>query len=172
LEQEGMSSSYTSNNNNQSINSTNHRIEKLDNNRTVIHVGEPTSSKKQTDIISVSDIINRFNTLNKTPLSNIWDGQYSFTNDNPPILIYHLRLSFETLMDEVRIQSDSKLNILKIFIEQQEKNLTEEQQQNKVIIRSTSRICRLPRDHIYDYTRLRVNFLKDNFIRIEIPTLK
>ena len=60
---------------------------------------------------------------------------------------------------------------MKIFIEQQEKSVSEEQQQNKVIIRSTSRICRLPRDHTYDYTRLRVNFLKDNFIRIEIPTL-
>ncbi|CAM4989615.1 unnamed protein product [Rotaria socialis] len=74
-------------------------------------------------------------------------------------------------MDEVRVQSDQKLNILKIFIEQQEKNLYEEQSENKIIIRSTSRICRLPRDHTYDYTRLRVNFLKDNFIRIEIPTI-
>jgi len=170
LEQEGISSPCPSNNN-QSINSPIHRIEKLDNNRTVIHVGEPTSSQQQTDTRSVSDIISRFNILNKTSTSNIWDGQYSFTTDNPPLLIYHLRLAFETFMDEVRIQSDSKLNILRIFIEQQEKNLSDESQQNKVTIRSTSRICRLPRDYTYDYTRLRVNFLKDNFIRIEIPTL-
>ncbi|CAF5184486.1 unnamed protein product, partial [Rotaria magnacalcarata] len=73
--------------------------------------------------------------------------------------------------DSIRIQSDSQLNILKIFIEQQEKSLLEEQQKNKIIVRSTSRLCRLPRDHTYDYNRLRVNFLDDNFIRIELPTL-
>ena len=87
------------------------RIETLDNNRTVIHVGESTSSNKK----NVSDIINRFN-------KNIWDGQYSFTNDNPPLLIYYLRLPFETLMDSIRIQSDEEINVLKIFIEQQERN--------------------------------------------------
>lgn len=141
------------------LRSTN-RIETLDNNRTVIHVGESTKS--------VSDIINRFNTLT----NNIWDGQYSFTNDNPSILIYYLRLPFQTLMDSIRIQSDPELNLLKIFIEQQERNLIEEEQQNeKLIIRSTSRVCRLPKDYQYDYNHLRVQFLKDNFIRIEIPTL-
>ncbi|CAF0836783.1 unnamed protein product [Adineta steineri] len=170
LEQEGMINSYASINN-RPLHNTLHRIEQLENNRTVIHVGELTPSQQHSDTKSVSDIINRFNTLNKSSLLNMYDGQYSFTSDNPPILIYHLRLSFETLMDEVRVQSDPKLNILKIFIEQQEKNLYEEQSENKIIIRSTSRICRLPRDHTYDYTRLRVNFLKDNFIRIEIPTI-
>jgi len=138
----------------------------------VIHVGEPTlSSQQYTDTKSVSDIINRFNTLNTTPTSTIWDGQYRFTNDNPPLLIYHLYLPFETLLDAIRIQSDPQLNILKIFIEQQERSSLSPQQQNKVIIRSTSRICRLPRDHTYNYTQLRVIFLKDNFIRIELPTL-
>jgi hypothetical protein len=75
-------------------------------------------------------------------------------------------------MDSIRIQSDPELNLLKIFIEQQERNLIEEEQQNeKLIIRSTSRVCRLPKDYQYDYNHLRVQFLKDNFIRIEIPTL-
>jgi hypothetical protein len=147
-------------------------IEQLDNNRTVIHVGKPTlSSQQYTDTKSVNDIINRFNTFNTTSTSTIWDGQYRFTNDNPPLLLYHLHLPFETLMDSIRIQSDPQLNILKIFIEQQERSLLPDQQQNKVIIRSTSRICRLPRDHRYDFTHLRVIFLKDNFIRIELPTL-
>lgn len=58
-------------------------------------------------------------------------------------------------MDTIRIQSDPQLNVLKIFLEKQNK----------------SRLCRLPKDYIYDYTRLRINFLKNNFIRIEIPTL-
>ncbi|CAF1605786.1 unnamed protein product [Rotaria magnacalcarata] len=163
LEQDSRSSSYKSNNSR----IINNKIEKLDNNRTVIHLGEPLSSKQK----SVSDIINRFNTLNRNDSSSIKDGQYSFSNDFPPKLIYHLRLPFETLMDSIRIQSDSQLNILKIFIEQQEKSLLEEQQKNKIIVRSTSRLCRLPRDHTYDYNRLRVNFLDDNFIRIELPTL-
>ncbi|CAF1009467.1 unnamed protein product [Rotaria sp. Silwood1] len=153
------------------------RIETLNNNRTVVHIGEPpssSSSQQCTDTKSVSDIINRFNTLNTMPKPTIWDGQYTFTNDIPPLLIYHLRLPFETLMDSIRIQSDPELNLLKIFIEQQERNLLpqyEQQQQNKIIIRSTSRFCRLPRDHTYDYTHLRVIFLKDNFIRIELPTI-
>jgi hypothetical protein len=69
-------------------------------------------------------------------------------------------------MDAIRIQSDPKLNLLKIFVEQKEN-----EQQNKLIIRSTSRVCRLPKDHLYDYTRLRVIFLKDNYIRIELPTI-
>ena len=149
-------------------------IEQLDNNRTVIHVGEPTtiSTKSSADTRSVSDIINRFNAFNTTSTSTIWDGQYRFTDDTPPLLIYHLRLPSETLMDDIRIQSDPQSNILKILIEQQEKNpLSDHPEQNKVIIRSTSRICRLPRDHSYDYTHLRVIFLKDNFIRIELPTL-
>ncbi len=163
MEQERISSSYTFNNN--EIN----RIEKLDNNRTVIHVGEPIT--QSSDRKSVTDIIDRFNILNKTSLKNLSDGEYSFTNDNPPILMYHLRLPFETLMDGIRIQSDPELNLLKIFIEQQETSLEEEQQNEKLIIRSTTRLCRLPRDHIYNYTNLRVDFLKDNFIRIEIPTL-
>jgi hypothetical protein len=148
---------YNNNNNN---NNPMNIIEKLDNNRTVIHVGESTlTSEQYTDTKSVSDIINRFNTFNTT--STLWDGQYRFTNDNPSLLIYHLRLPFETLMDSVRIQTDPQLNILKIFIEQQERSLLPQQQQNKVIIRSTSRICRLPRDHSYDFTHLRVIFLKD-----------
>ena len=161
----------TSSNRPLSSSSTAHRIEKLDNNRTIIHVGEPSSLQQAHDSRKVIDIINRFNTLYKNPLEDIWDGQYTFTNDSPPILIYHLRLSFETLMDEIRIQSDPKLNLLKIFIEQQEKERLEEKiSQNKVVLRSTSRICRLPKDYKYDYTRLRVTFLKDSFIRIEIPT--
>ncbi len=164
-----MSMSPISNNNRiMSNNTPMNIIEKLDNNRTVIHVGE---SQQYTDTKSVSDIINRFNTLNTTSTSTLWDGEYKFTNDNPSLLIYHLRLPFETLMDSVRIQTDPQLNILKIFIEQQERSLLPQQQQNKVIIRSTSRICRLPRDHSYDFTHLRVIFLKDNFIRIELPTL-
>jgi hypothetical protein len=164
LEQEGTLSSYTSTNN--QIN----RIEKLDNNRTIIHVGEPSSLQQCTDTKSVSDIINRFNTLN----INIWDGQYSFTNDIPPKLMYHLRLPLETLMDTIRIQSDPELNLLKIFMDQQERSLLveeEKQQNDKFIIRATSRLCRLPRDYRYDYNHLHVHFLKDNFIRIEIPTL-
>jgi hypothetical protein len=152
LEQEKMSPLLISNNHQIMYNNPINRIEKLDNNRTVIHVSEPIlSSQQYTDTKSVSDIINRFNTLNTTSTPAIWDGHYTFTNDIPSILIYHLRLPFETLMDAVRIQSDPQLNILKIFIEQQEKSLLpEHQQQNKVIVRSTSRICRLPRDHTYD----------------------
>ncbi len=141
----------------------------------MIHVGEPTiSSRPSADTKSVSDIINRFNSFTTTSTPTIWDGQYKFTNDTPPLLIYHLRLSFEPLTDAIRIQSDPQLNLLKIFIEQQEKNLlpsTQQIQQNKVVIHSTSRICRLPKDHTYDYTHLRVIFLKDNFLRIELPTL-
>ena len=155
-------------------------IEQLDNNRTVIHLGDPhpppltssLSSSISTDTKSVSDIINRFNTLTTNTTSTIWDGQYRFTDDYPPLLIYHLRLPNETLLDAIRIQSEPEMNILKIFIEQQEKNYLPEQQQNKVIIRSTSRICRLPRDHHYDYDHIRVIFLKDNFIRIELPTIE
>ncbi|CAF1317349.1 unnamed protein product [Rotaria sordida] len=168
LEQDNISS-YTLNNNR----IINNKIAKLDNNRTVIHVGESLSSEKTNHTKNVSDIINRFNALNKNDSTNIWDGQYSFSNDCPSILIYHLRLPFETIKDAIRIQSDSQLNILKIFIEQQEKNSLEEEeeQQNKIIVRSTSRLCHLPRDYTYDYNHLRVNFLNDNFIRIEIPTL-
>ena len=96
------------------------------------------------------------------------DGQYSFTDNYPRILLYYLRLPFETLMDAIRIQSDPDLNLLKIFIEQQERRNSIDE---RLIVRSTSRLCRLPKDHQYDYTRLRVQFLKENFIRIEIPTL-
>lgn len=140
-------------------------IENLDNNRTLIHVGDKSSSDTKT----VSDIINQFN---RKFHSTIYDGQYYFTSDQPSLLIYHLRLPFETFIDDIRIQSDTQLNLLKIFIEQQERNSLETncQQANKVIIRSTSRICRLPRDHTYDFAHLRVIFLKDNFIRIELPT--
>jgi hypothetical protein len=168
------------NNNNNNNNATMNRIEILDNNRTVIHVGEssqpppPPPPLQFNDPRSVSDIISRFNTLNTTT-STLWDGQYSFTTDIPPVLIYHLRLPFETLMDTVRVQSDPQMNSLRIFIEQQERSSSQQQQQqqqqNKVVIRSTSRLCRLPRDRSYDFARLRVTFLKDNFIRIELPTL-
>lgn len=108
--------------------------------------------------------------------TTINDGQYSFTDGSPRTLLYYLRLPFETLMDAIRIQSDPDLNLLKIFIEQQERRSSiddeeEEEQNERLIVRSTSRLCRLPKDHQYDYTRLRVQFLKENFIRIEIPTL-
>jgi len=155
-------------------NNPKNRIENLDNNRTVMQFNEPkssSSSQQYTDTRSVNDIINRFNTLNTTSTPNIWDGQYRFTDDMPPILVYHVCLPYDTLSNTMRIQSDPQLNILKILVEQQEKSLLPQQQQSKVIIRSTSRICRLPRDHIYDYTRLHVVFLKDNYIRIELPTL-
>lgn len=172
LEQTKTSPPLISNNPRYSNNPLN-LIEKLDNNRTIIHVGESrsSSSEEYTDTKNVNDIINRFNKFNPVSTSTMYDGQYRFTNDNPPILIYHLHLPFETLMDSVRIQSDPQLNLLKIFVEQQERNLLSDQQQNKIIIRSTSRICRLPRDHTYDFVHLRVIFLKDNFIRIELPTL-
>jgi hypothetical protein len=169
-----MSSSPTFNNHRLMHNNPITKIEKLDNNRTVIRVGEPTlSSQQTTDTKSINDIINRFSTLNTTPTSTMWDGQYTFTNENPSLLIYHLRLPFETLTNAIQIQSDPQSNILKIFIEQNERSLLpqSQQQQDKVIIRSTSRVCRLPRDHTYDYAHLRVIFLKDNFIRIELPTL-
>ena len=100
--------------------------------------------------------------------SSLFDGQYSFTNDKPSILMYHLRLPFETYMDAIRVQSDPQLDLLRIFIEQQENSPFEH---HPNIVRSTSRICRLPRDHLYDYNQLRVVFLKENFIRIELPTL-
>jgi len=115
----------------------------------------------------VSDIINQFNRKFHSP--TIFDGQYYFTSDRPPLLVYHLRLPFETFIDDIRIQSDVQLNLLKIFIEQQEKNNCE--QTNKIIRRTTTRLCRLPRDHTYDFAHLRVIFLKDNFIRIELPTM-
>ena len=73
------------------------------------------SSQQYTDTRSVSDIINRFNTLNTTSTSTVWDGQYRFTDDIPPILVYHVRLPYETITDTIRIQSDPQLNILKIF---------------------------------------------------------
>ena len=173
VEQEKMSPSLISNISRTTHPTSTNRIEKLDNNRTVIHVSEPKSTIQQyTDTKSVSDIVNRFNTLNTTSTPVIWDGQYLFTNDIPPLLLYHLQLPFETVTDGIRIQSDSQLSLLKIFIEQQERSLLpQEQSQNKIIIRSTSRLCRLPRDRTYDFTRLRVICLKDNFIRIELPTL-
>ena len=102
--------------------------------------------------------------------SNLFDGQYSFTNDKPSILLYHLRLPFETYMDDIRVQSDPQLDLLRIFIEQQDKSAFVDER-NPMVVRSTSRICRLPRDHLYDYSQLRVVFLKENFIRIELPTL-
>ncbi|CAF1563169.1 unnamed protein product, partial [Adineta ricciae] len=98
------------NNNNNNITPLN-TIETLNNNRTVIHIGEPTlSSQQYTDTKSVNDIINRFNTFNTSPTPTVWDGQYTFTNETPPILIYHLRLPFETLMDSIRIQADAELD--------------------------------------------------------------
>ena len=166
--------------NNQQIISNDHNmnpmntIEKLNHNRTMNHITQPTfSSQQYTDTNSVNNIIDRFSVLNTASTSVIWDGQYTFTNDIPPLLMYHIRLPFETLMDAIRIQTDAQLNMLKIHIEQQERSLLPhpEQQLNKIVVRSTSRLCRLPKDHTYDYAHLRVIFLKDNFIRIEIPTL-
>jgi hypothetical protein len=96
--------------------------------------------------------------------NRIFDGQYFFTGETPATLFYHLRLPLQTYMDVVRVQSDPQLDQLKVFIEQQERSLVDHD------LHTTARICRLPRDHLYDYARLRVRFLKDNFIRIEIPT--
>lgn len=107
--------------------------------------------------------------MNSIVDSTLIDGHYSFTDHSPRTLLYYLRLPFETLMDAIRIQSDPDLNLLKIFIEQQQR--TNSFDNEGLIVRSTSRLCRLPVDHQYDYTRLRVQFLKENFIRIEIPTL-
>ena len=152
------------------------RIEKLDNNRTMIHVGEPMSTSTAAaaaDSKTVSDMISRFNTLHGTYTPSIGDGQYSFTNDLPPLLHYHVRLPLEASMDSVRIQPDLQTNILKVYTEPQERSSSSvyEQQNNRLTIRSIPRICRLPRDLNYDYTHLRVVFLRDNFIRIEVPTL-
>ena len=121
---------------------SNNQTETLDDHRTVIRLDHATNK--------------------------IHDGQYLFTKDSPPTLIYYLRLPFATLLDAIRIQSDPEFNLLKISIEQQERNSTVDE---RLIVRSTSRLCRLPKDHRYDYPRLRVQFLKGNFIRIEIPTL-
>lgn len=148
------------------------QIEKLDNNRTVIHVGQPSSSSSfLTDTKSVSDIINQFNTLTST----IWDGQYSFSNDSPPVLLYHVRLPADTSMDTIRIQADPQAQLLKVFSEDQDRFAFRPDQHlssNRLHTRSIPRICRLPRDYTYDYTHLRVIFLRDNFIRIEVPTLR
>jgi hypothetical protein len=153
---------------------SNNRIEKLDNNRTVIHVGEQSSSV-DADSRSVSDIINRFNTLNHNISSAIWDGQYSFNNEIPATLLYHLRLPAEASMDSIRIQPDSQSNLLKVYTEPANSaeriSTTHDSNSHRVMIRSIPRICRLPRDHHYDYSRLRVIFLRDHFIRIEVPTL-
>ena len=102
--------------------------------------------------------------------STIEDGQYIFTNDRPPFLHFYLRLPFQTLMDAVRIQPDDQLRLLKVFIEQSEKHQSKEGRPT-VSTRSPPRICCLPRGHRYDYYRLRVIFLKENFIRIEVPTI-
>jgi hypothetical protein len=148
------------------------RIEKLDNNRTMIHVGEPAPAPSPADNKTVSDIINRFNTLHGTYTPSIWDGQYSFTNDICPILHYHVRLPLEASMDSVRIQPEPQVNVLRVYSEPNERSSSVyEQQSNRLTIRSIPRICRLPRDFTYDYTHLRVIFLRDNFIRIEVPTL-
>ena len=135
----------------------NNRIETLDDHRTVIRLDQSTfSSNRKSDRWT-----NKIN-----------DGHYLLTTDSPPILIYYLRLPFQTLIDAIRIQSDPDVNLLTIFIEQQERNaFVDEEQNERLIVRSTSRLCRLPKDYHYDYTRLRVQFLKENFIRIEIPTL-
>lgn len=148
------------------------RIEKLDNNRTMIHVGEPAPAPLAANNKTVSDIINRFNTLNGTYTPSLWDGQYSFTNDISPVLHYHVRLPLEASMDSVRIQPEPQVNILRVYSEPHERPTSVyEQQSNRLTIRSIPRICRLPRDFTYDYTHLRVIFLRDNFIRIEVPTL-
>ena len=150
------------------------RIERLENNRTVIHVGEPVvvSPQPSADARSVTDIINRFNTLHVAPSPTLWDGQYSFTNDTPALLVYHVRLPTEFTMDSIRIQSDPQMNLLKVSVEQPERGASVLlQSTTKPPVRSPPRIYRLPRDFIYDFAHLRVIFLKDNFIRIELPTL-
>ena len=117
----------------------------------------------------MSDIINRFNTLTST----IWDGQYSFTTEYPPLLLYHVRLPLDASMDSIRIQADPQSQLLKVYSDEQERLpfRPEHSSINRLHIRSIPRICRLPRDYQYDYTHLRVIFLRDNFIRIEVPTL-
>jgi hypothetical protein len=146
------------------------RIEKLDNHRTVIHVGE--SSSVSNDTKTVSDIINRFNTLNTKLTSTMWDGQYTFTNDLPPLLLYHVRLPADASMDSIRIQPDTQSNILRIYTEQQDSTsqLVHDSLAHRLQARTMPRICRLPKDFNYDYAHLRVIFLRDNFIRIEVPT--
>ena len=95
-----------------------------------------------------------------------WDGQCTFTDDRPPVLLYYLRLPFETYMDAIRIQSDRPLNLLRVFIEQPERSSLSE----KYTVRSTSRLCRLPAGYAYDYHHLRIRFLQATLIRIEVPT--
>lgn len=142
------------------------RIEKLENNRTVIHVGD-SAAKRNEPNNNVSNMIQRFNTYNSNP-SSIWDGQYSFTNDNPPVLLYHVRLPAEASMDTVRIQPLPESNTLKLMSEEKDKSSN---QADRFTMRSIPRYCRLPRDYNYDYSHLRVIFLRDNFIRIEVPVL-
>lgn len=103
--------------------------------------------------------------------STINDGEYIFTNDRPPILHYYLRLPFETLMDAVRIYSDAQLRLLKVFVEQPAPAEKDNEERHTMTSRSPSRICCLPPGHVYDYNCLRVIFLKEQFIRIELPTI-
>ncbi|CAF1058129.1 unnamed protein product, partial [Didymodactylos carnosus] len=202
------------------------RIESIGNNRTLIHVGLPTTTIPPTTTTStstndkdgtqnvkrVSDIINRFNniaTQNSSPKSSqrnltqqqqhtnrnnnnnnnqhelsdeddfdngkkqqqqqqeddetLTDGYHCFTSDKNGRrqLIYYFKLPFQTPLDHIRVQSE--YNSLKILIEQQERD------DGKIIVRSTSRLCRLPKGYMYDYDQLRVQFLRENFIKIELP---
>ena len=167
---------YSTSSSSQRLSHFNHlpsnRIERLENNRTVIHVGEPiVSPQPSADARSVTDIINRFNTLHVAPSPTLWDGQYSFTNDTPALLVYHVRLPTEFTMDSIRIQSDPQMNLLKVSVEQPERGTSVLQPTTRTPVRSPPRIYRLPRDFIYDFAHLRVIFLRDNFIRIELPTL-
>ncbi|CAF1040705.1 unnamed protein product, partial [Didymodactylos carnosus] len=91
------------------------------------------------------------------------DGYHCFTYDKDRTLqlIYYFKLPFETPLDHIRVQTEH--NSLKILIEQQERD------DGKIIVRSTSRLCRLPKGYLYDYEQLRVLFLQENFIKIELP---
>lgn len=88
-----------------------------------------------------------------------------WSNDYPPLLFYYLRLPFQTDLDAIRIQSDPQLHLLKVFIDQQGDDIHSKKN------RSTSRLCHLPCGYHYDYRHVRVKFLKENFIRIELPTV-
>ena len=129
----------------------------------MIHVGDP--SPKIFDSNSVNDMAHRFSTTNSNHTS-IWDGQYLISNDDPPLLYYHVRLPANSSMDAVRIQHVPQSNILNVFSEDQERSTMNP---SRFLMRPIPRICRLPRDYKYDYTHLRVIFLRDNFIRIEVP---
>lgn len=87
-----------------------------------------------------------------------------WTDDHPPVLFYYFRLPFQTDMDAIRIHSNPSSRLLKVWIEQEDNDLDVRS------TRSTLRLCHLPSSYHYDYQQLRVRFLKENFIRIELPT--